>query len=126
MRSSKDAAVDTMGCGIHIDASLPKTTLDYHTLISLMMSSQTKDQVTHATLKSLVLDHNLSVETISNTPEATLNEWIKNVGFHNQKAKYIKKTTEILIEKHQGKVPNNYKELLELPGVGPKMAHLVL
>lgn len=42
------------------------------------------------------------------------------------KAKYIKKATEILVEKHGGKVPAVYKDLIALPGVGPKMAHLVL
>jgi endonuclease-3 len=106
--------------------SAPKHVRDYHTLISLMMSSQTKDEVTHATLKSLVDEHDLSVEVIQKTPEETLNQWIKRVGFHNQKAKYIKKTTEILAEKYGGKVPNTFDDLIGLPGVGPKMAHLVL
>ena len=48
------------------------------------------------------------------------------MGFHNTKAKNIKKATEILKEKHDGKVPNNYDDLLALPGVGPKMALLVM
>jgi len=43
MRESKDAAVDTMGCGIAIKPNLPKEIQNYHTLVSLMMSSQTKD-----------------------------------------------------------------------------------
>ena len=55
-----------------------------------------------------------------------MNEWIKNVGFHNNKAKFIKKTTNILVEKFDSKVPDNYDDLISLPGVGPKMAHLVL
>ena len=74
----------------------------------------------------MVDNHNLSVKTILKTPEKTLNQWIARVGFHNNKAKYIKKTTEILAEKHKGKVPSNYDDLIALPGVGPKMAHLVL
>jgi len=77
-------------------------------------------------LKYLVEEHDLSVDVIRRTPEATLNEWIKGVGFHNLKAKYIKKATDILAEKHSGKVPSNYDDLIALPGVGPKMAHLVL
>ena len=91
-----------------------------------MMSAQTKDEVTYATLKYMVEEHDLSVEVVQKTPEATLNEWIKKVGFHNTKAKHIKKSTEILVEKHDGKVPSDFKELIALPGVGPKMAHLVL
>jgi endonuclease-3 len=90
------------------------------------MSSQTKDEITFSTLKSLVLDHNLSVDVVIATPEATLNEWISKVGFHNQKAKHIKQTTQILKEKYEGKVPDKFEDLIGLPGVGPKMAHLVL
>jgi len=55
-----------------------------------------------------------------------LNEWIKKVGFHNKKAVYIKEATKIISEEYGGIVPNDYKKLLALPGVGPKMAHLVL
>lgn len=35
-------------------------------------------------------------------------------------------TTQILVEKFDSRVPDNYKDLISLPGVGPKMAHLVL
>ena len=61
-----------------------------------------------------------------NTKESDLNEWIAKVGFHNKKAVYIKQATKIISEEYGGVVPNDYKKLLALPGVGPKMAHLVL
>lgn len=126
MRQASLAPVDTMGCGVELKKGAAVNDKRYHTLISLMLSAQTKDEVTHATTKSLVVDHNLSVDTILKTPEATLNIWIGKVGFHNTKAKHIKKTTELLKEKHGGCVPSNYDDLIALPGVGPKMAHLVL
>ena len=91
-----------------------------------MMSSLTKDEVTYSTLKYLVQEKNLSVETIQNASEEEVNEWIKQVNFHNNKAKFIKKTTEILATKFNGNVPDNFDDLISLPGVGPKMAHLVL
>ena len=52
--------------------------------------------------------------------------WISKVGFHNKKAVYIKKATQIIHDSHDGKVPNSYADLIALPGVGPKMAHLTL
>jgi endonuclease-3 len=55
-----------------------------------------------------------------------LNSWISKVGFHNKKAEYIKKTTEIIKNKHKGKVPEKFEDIIDLPGVGPKMAHLLL
>ena len=58
-----------------------------------MLSAQTKDEVTHATTRFLIQEKNLSIETILETKEEDLNEWISKVGFHNKKAKYIKKAT---------------------------------
>jgi len=121
------AAVDTMGCAVEIaPKKFTKAEKAYHCLVGLMMSSQTKDEVTHATLRYLVEERNLSIPTILETKESDLNEWIKKVGFHNKKAVYIKKTTEQIQTKHNGKVPSSYDDLIALPGVGPKMAHLVL
>ena len=121
------AAVDTMGCEVQKkNDGYSKDDKAYHVLISLMLSAQTKDEVTHATTQYMVDNHNLSVKTILKTPEKTLNQWIAKVGFHNRKAMFIKQATKILAEKHKGKVPSNYDDLIALPGVGPKMAHLVL
>jgi endonuclease III len=93
MRNLEQAPVDTMGCGVELKKDVSKEDRAFHTLISLMLSAQTKDEVTHATTKTLVNDHNLSVQTIINTSESTLNTWISKVGFHNKKANYIKQAT---------------------------------
>ncbi len=74
----------------------------------------------------MVDEHNLSVKVIMDTPVETINQWISKVGFHNKKAEYIKKATKIINDEHGGKVPADFKKLIALPGVGPKMAHLVL
>ena len=65
----------------------------YHILIGLMLSSQTKDEVTFATSRYLIEKKNLSIETIMKAKESEVNEWIAKVGFHNKKAAYIKKAT---------------------------------
>lgn len=91
-----------------------------------MLSAQTKDEVTHTTLRYLVEEKNLSIATILKTNEEDLNEWISKVGFHNKKAVYIKKTTQQIHDKHKGIVPDNHKDLIALPGVGNKMAFLLL
>ena len=73
MRKAETAPVDTMGCGVDKKPDASKEDKAYHTLISLMLSAQTKDEVTHATTKSLVDEHNLSVKVIMDTPVTTLN-----------------------------------------------------
>ena len=65
----------------------------FHMLVCLMLSAQTKDEVTHATLRYLVEQKKLSIATILKTDEKELNEWISKVGFHNKKASYIIRTT---------------------------------
>jgi endonuclease-3 len=91
-----------------------------------MLSSQTKDEVTSATMNYLIKEKGFSIEMVMKTSEKDLNEYISAVGFHNKKAKYIKDTTKIIVDKYKGIVPQKLDELLDFPGVGPKMAHLLL
>jgi len=42
------------------------------------------------------------------------------------KVKFIKQTTAILKQKYGGDIPRTVEELVQLPGVGPKMAHLAM
>lgn len=60
------------------------------------------------------------------TDDETLNSLIRAVGFHNNKVRFIKNATAILLERHGGRVPDSQAELLALPGVGPKMALILL
>ena len=39
---------------------------------------------------------------------------------------YLKKTANILQDKYDNDIPDNVEELCQLPGVGPKMAHLCM
>jgi endonuclease III len=53
-------------------------------------------------------------------------KWISTVNFKNNKAKYIKKATQMIRDDFNDIVPDNLKDLKKLPGVGNKMAHLLL
>lgn len=90
-----------------------------------MLSSQTRDEITHGAMLRLV-KHGLTIDSILNTPDEKLDELITPVGFHSKKVQYIKQTSRILKEKHNGEVPSTLEELKALPGVGPKMALLLL
>jgi endonuclease-3 len=124
LRADRTAVVDTMGCEA-INESADEETQAYQTLISLMLSSQTKDTVNAATMEKLRA-HGLSVGNVLATPDDVLHDLIRGVGFHNNKVRYIKQATQILQEQHGGKVPDTMDALLALPGVGPKMALITL
>ena len=51
---------------------------------------------------------------------------INEIGLANTKAKNLKRAAEILVEKHNGIVPQTFEELEELPGVGHKTASVVM
>eukprot|EP00796_Vickermania_ingenoplastis_P000701 gene701-380_t len=110
-RKTFRAPVDTIGCHCLHDPNAPRSIQRFQTLIALMLSSQTKDEVTAEAMNSLI---------------RKLNRLISKVGFHNNKTKYIKSVVEILLDKYDGAPPVTYEELVLLPGVGPKMAHLFL
>jgi endonuclease-3 len=118
------APVDTMGCDILAKAETPAIKR-YETLTALQLSSQTKDQVTAEAICNLQ-KHSLTPQSIVNTSDKDLNELIKKVGFHNRKTIYMKKTAQILIDKYGGDIPSTLEEVMELPGIGPKMAHLIM
>ncbi|KAJ8683660.1 hypothetical protein QAD02_019452 [Eretmocerus hayati] len=125
MRQHRTAPVDDMGCDKCADDEAPGPISRYQTLLSLMLSSQTKDQVTHAAMQRL-REIKCTPENIVKISEEELGKRIYPVGFWKRKVQYLKSTSKILLEKYNGDIPNNIKELCDLPGVGPKMAHICM
>ncbi|XP_040829498.1 endonuclease III-like protein 1 isoform X2 [Ochotona curzoniae] len=125
MRSRRDAPVDQLGAEHCYDTGAPPEVQRYQVLLSLMLSSQTKDQVTAGAMQRLRA-HGLTVDSILQTDEGTLGQLIYPVGFWRSKVKYIKQTSAILRQRYNGDIPASVAELVALPGVGPKMAHLAM
>lgn len=125
MRSETQAVIDTMGCEKCYDTDIDDKVRRFQVLVSLMLSSQTKDQVTFATMGQLK-ERGLSINFIDSISVGELENIIKSVGFFRRKAEYIKRTASILKEKYDSDIPRTLEELMKLPGVGPKMAHLTM
>ncbi|KAJ4388631.1 alpha,alpha-trehalase nth1 [Gnomoniopsis smithogilvyi] len=133
--AASNAAVDTMGCERLADTTASPRDQRFHTLIALMLSSQTKDTTNAAAMQRLKTElpaHKagapvgLNLENMLAVEPEVLNQLIWAVGFHNNKTKYIKQTAEILRDQWGGDIPDTIEGLVSLPGVGPKMAHLCL
>ncbi|XP_051982743.1 endonuclease III-like protein 1 isoform X2 [Xyrauchen texanus] len=125
IRSKRDAPVDKMGAEKCYDTDAPPEVRRYQVLISLMLSSQTKDPITAGAMQRL-REHNLNVTTILNMDDETLGKLIYPVGFWRTKVKYIKQATALIQQEFGGDIPNTVEGLIQLPGVGPKMAHLAM
>src|SRR2546430_9356019 len=64
--------------------------------------------------------------TIAKLTEKRIERLIYPVSFYRHKAKHVKETCRLLVERFDGRVPGTMEELLTLPGVGRKTANLVL
>jgi endonuclease-3 len=107
----------------------PTTELDYSSpfelLVAVILSAQATDVgVNKATAKLF---------PVANTPAAILElgepglkQHIRTIGLFNSKAANIIKTCRILLERHDGEVPQERTALEALPGVGRKTANVVL
>jgi endonuclease-3 len=100
----------------------------FQTLVSLLLSSQTKDVVTAKAIEALKanLPGGLRIESVLAASDQDLDHCIQKVGFHNRKVQYLKQTADLLQTKFDGDIPASLDGLCSLPGVGPKMAYLAL
>ncbi|KAG9035380.1 DNA N-glycosylase and apurinic/apyrimidinic (AP) lyase [Tulasnella sp. JGI-2019a] len=127
MRKEIVAPVDTMGCASAMLEEAEPKIQRFGTLISLMLSSQTKDAVTSQALANLrTALGQLTVENLINADDAIIGAAIAKVGFWRRKTGYIKQAAQILKDKYDSDVPKTIDELCSLPGVGPKMSFLLL
>jgi endonuclease-3 len=97
----------------------------YEVLIATILSLRTKDTLTAQIAPKLFALANKPQAMVRHSPE-TIAEVIYPVGFYRNKAKSILAISQELLDKYDGRVPDELDELLELPGVGRKTANLVL
>ena len=97
----------------------------FRVLISVLLSSRTKDPVTHKASEQLFAAAD-TPKKMAQLPEKEIAELIFPVGFYKQKAKNVKKIAETLSNGEGERVPDTFEELTALPGVGRKTANLVL
>ena len=111
---------------LYPDPPIPLDHKDSFTLlIAVLLSAQCTDkkvnEVTPALFKKASTPQKMSKLTV---PQ--IQKIIQQCGLAPQKAKAIAGLSKILVEKHDGQVPENFEELEELPGVGHKTASVVM
>ncbi|KAJ9123077.1 hypothetical protein QFC22_001266 [Naganishia vaughanmartiniae] len=146
MRERIVAPVDTMGCDTpNGERSSDPKTVRFHILISLMLSSQTKDPVTSQAVTNLndILPGGLTAQSLASALPEVVAECINKVGFWRRKTEYIQDAARRIVEgglddgevktedvegiqEESGDIPRTLNGLVKLRGVGPKMAFLAL
>ena len=127
MRKEIPAIVDTQGLSSCIETCDKKDRklMKFQGLVSLMLSPQTKDNITYETTKKLI-DYGLNIDNILKISEKELIDIIFKVSFHNVKAKNIKKLAEKLREEYNDDAPETLEEIIKFPGIGRKIGLLYL
>ena len=97
----------------------------YRVLVRTILSQRTRDENTDQATNNLFSKYK-DIYEVADAPTEDVEELIRCSGFYRVKAGRIKEVSRILIDQYGGEVPDNMKELLELPGVGRKTANCVL
>ena len=92
---------------------------DYGLLISVVLSAQTTDKSVNK-VTPILFNKFPTLEDLAKADIKDVELCIKQIGLYHAKAKNIKLIAVDLIKKFNGKVPNNKKDLMSLPGVGNK------
>ena len=93
--------------------------------VAVLLSPQCNDNQVNKVTKAL-FERYESFEDYANTDIKTLYGYLNGLNYYKTKAKHLKEAAMIILERFNGKIPETINELLELPGVGRKVANVIL
>jgi len=93
-------------------------------LVATILSAQATDEQINAITPKLFQKYT-TAEDYANAELTELEQDIRSSGFYRNKAKNLKNTGKMLVEKYNSQVPKTMEELVELPGVARKTANIV-
>lgn len=97
----------------------------FHLLVATILSAQATDVSVNAATPDLFEAFPQPSDLAAAEPE-DVEPYIQSIGLYKTKAERIVRTAEIIVEDHDGEVPEDFDALLSLPGVGRKTANVVM
>lgn len=97
----------------------------YTLMVAVALSAQTTDKKVNQVTAELFAVAG-TPQRMAKLEEYQIKELIREIGLSNTKAKNLKRMAELLLERHDGVVPQTFEELEALPGVGHKTASVVM
>lgn len=104
-------------------------TLDYNEAWKLLISVRLAAQCTDERVNKIVpklYEKFPDIDSLANADISEITEIVKPCGLGNSKARDISLCMKMLRDKYDCKVPDDFDELLKLPGVGRKSANLIM
>jgi endonuclease-3 len=97
----------------------------FELVVAVVLSAQERDAKVNEVTKELFKKFN-TPQQFANASLEEIEKEISSISFYRKKAEYIKKISQILVEKYGGDVPKSIEELEKLPGIGRKSANMIL
>lgn len=113
------------GGGTALAKIVAETEDPFRVLIGTILSQRTRDEMTEVASRQLFPKYG-TPQALAHADIDDIARLIRPVGFYRQKARRIREVSQVLLDRHGGRVPDTYDELIALPQVGPKTANCVL
>lgn len=111
---------------LYPDADCSLTYVDpWQLMVSAILATQCTDKRVNMVTPALFARYP-DVYAFAEADELELQEYIRSTGFYHNKAKNIIGAARLLVDEYGGKVPDEIDELVKLPGVGRKIANLIV
>ena len=109
----------------HAECSLDNDGDPFHLLVRAILSAQCTDKKVNELTKTLFVRYP-GMNDFSTADASMLGEEIRSCGLFRAKSKAIIFTSQALLERFDGSIPSALDDLESLPGVGRKIANLML
>ena len=97
----------------------------FQILIGTILSARSRDEMTEKVCAVLFRKY-ATARRLAQARPSTIVPMLRSIGFYRQKARFIVETARLIVARHGARVPETLEALIELPGVGRKVANCVL
>ena len=112
---------------LHYPQAKTSLTFDnpYQLFVAAILSAQTTDeQVNRITTRLFAAIP--SVFVMSHMEPSELEPYLKSCGLYRLKSRYLIEASRIIVDRYSGQIPDNFAELITLPGIGRKTANVII
>ncbi|KAJ3151629.1 Endonuclease III-like protein 1 [Geranomyces michiganensis] len=127
-RKTVVAPVDHSGCAMLGRRELGDKVYRFEVLVALILSAQTPDLKLGPLVREIQarFESGITAAALLSTPADEIRTWLQPIGMQNQKTRALLGASQMCVDDYGDDIPPTFEGLLKLPGVGPKIAALVM
>jgi endonuclease III len=126
---SDQQVIDRIGAELANRYPDARTSLNYQNpyqlFVATVLSAQTTDQQVNKITASLFKAFP-TVKSLAQAEAVQLEPYLKSCGLYRHKSRFLIEASRIIVEQYNGEIPDNFEDLIKLPGVGRKTANVII